>query len=148
MKKELKDGYTVVYRIGVSRTVIGGELLFRGDELLFRGEKRISLNRYDDQLKAKEYLTNNDIVSICDVKDVEIWKRVNEKWVDLRVPETRESIEYTITFKNEKTLKISNDVATILHKRIVDGCNDFQCFTDNVKETILIINISEIVCIE
>ena len=142
MKKELKDGYTVVYRNWDYRIV-------KGDGLYLKGRKRNNkIDRYDDQLKNTLQITDNDIMSIRNEKDIEIWKRVNKEWVDLRVPETRESIEYTITFKNEKTLKISNDVATILYKRIVDGCNDFQCFTDNVKEIILIINISEIVCIE
>ena len=57
-------------------------------------------------------------------------------------------MEHTITFKNGKTLKISNEVANILYNRIVGGCKEFQCFTGDVKESVLIINVSEVVCIE
>ena len=54
----------------------------------------------------------------------------------------------TITFKNGKTILVTQDVANILHKRIVEGCNNFQCFEDENKNSDRIINISEIVCIE
>mgnify|MGYP000388363379 len=54
----------------------------------------------------------------------------------------------TITFKNGKTMLVTQDVANILHKRIVEGCNNFQCFEDENKNSDRIINISEIVCIE
>ena len=42
-------------------------------------------------------------------------------------------MEYTITFKNGKTLKINNEVANILYKRIIDECKEFQCFIGDVK---------------
>lgn len=57
-------------------------------------------------------------------------------------------MEHTITFKNGKILKISNEVANILYERILDECKEFQCFTGDVKDSVLIINVSDIVCIE
>mgnify|MGYP001354490377 CR=1 FL=1 len=54
----------------------------------------------------------------------------------------------TITFKNGKTMLVKQDVANILHERIVEGCNKFICFEDENKNSYRIINISEIVCIE
>jgi|11BtaG_2_1085332.scaffolds.fasta_scaffold126106_1 hypothetical protein len=54
----------------------------------------------------------------------------------------------TITFKNNKELVITQEVANIIHKRITDGCNTFQCIEDENKNSYQIINVSEIVCIE
>tara|TARA_R110000764_G_scaffold230040_1_gene321119 strand:+ start:258 stop:434 length:177 start_codon:yes stop_codon:yes gene_type:complete len=54
----------------------------------------------------------------------------------------------TITFKNKKTMLVKQEVANILHKRILGGCNTFQCFEDENLNSYQIINVSEIVCIE
>ncbi len=58
-------------------------------------------------------------------------------------------MDKTITFKNGKTIKVKREVANILHNRITDGCNTFQCFWDDAEnKSDTIINVSEIVCIE
>ena len=55
----------------------------------------------------------------------------------------------TITFKNGKTILITQEVANILHNRITDGCSTFQCFYDDIEgKSDRIINIGEIVCVE
>ena len=54
----------------------------------------------------------------------------------------------TITFKNNKTLVVTQEVANIIHKRITDGCSTFQCIEDENNNSHQIINVSEIVCIE
>lgn len=58
-------------------------------------------------------------------------------------------MDKTITFKNGKTTKITQEVADILYDRIIDGCSTFQCFWDDTEnKSHIIINVSEIVCIE
>jgi hypothetical protein len=54
----------------------------------------------------------------------------------------------TITFKNNKTLVVTQEVANIIHKRITDGCSTFQCIEDENNNSHQIINVSEIVCVE
>jgi hypothetical protein len=55
----------------------------------------------------------------------------------------------TITFKNGKTILITQEVANILHNKITGGCSAFQCFYDDIEgKSDRIINIGEIVCIE
>ena len=54
----------------------------------------------------------------------------------------------TITFKNNKTLVVTQEVANIIHKRITDGCSTFQCIEDENNNSYQIINVIEIVCIE
>jgi hypothetical protein len=54
----------------------------------------------------------------------------------------------TITFKNNKTLKVTQEVANIIHKRITEGCKTFQCIEDENNNSYQIINVSEIICIE
>ena len=54
----------------------------------------------------------------------------------------------TITFKNNKTILITQEIANILHNRITDGCGNFQCFWDDNTGCDRVINVSEIVCIE
>ena len=55
----------------------------------------------------------------------------------------------TITFKNGKTILVTQEVANILYNRITDGCSTFQCFWDDEEGRCdRIINVSEIVCIE
>ena len=75
MKKELKDGYTVVYRSGTARVV-------KGDGLYCVNARVNNLDRYNDQLSETENINDYDIVSIRNENHVEIWKRVNEEWVD------------------------------------------------------------------
>lgn len=54
----------------------------------------------------------------------------------------------TIYFKNGKTKKVSNSIAQTLHDRLLDGCNQFQMFTDAEKKVTFIVNIFEIVWID
>ena len=54
-----------------------------------------------------------------------------------------------VSFKNGKSLKVSQGIVNTLRDRILDGGNKpFQCFTGEDKNTHFIINISEIVYIE
>lgn len=52
-----------------------------------------------------------------------------------------------IMFKNGTFLDVPQEVIEILHIRIVDGCNNFQIFSNKENETECIINVSEIVYI-
>jgi len=54
----------------------------------------------------------------------------------------------TITFKNNKTLVVEQEVANILHKRITEGCSTFQCIEDENNNSRMIINVGEIVCVK
>ena len=57
-------------------------------------------------------------------------------------------MDKTVTFKNGKTIQIHQDLANILLTRITNGCYQFQCYEDIDGDCDLVINISEIVCIE
>ena len=57
-------------------------------------------------------------------------------------------MDKTVTFKNGKTIEIHQDIANILLTSITNGCSQFQCYEDDDKNCDLLINISEIVCIE
>lgn len=50
----------------------------------------------------------------------------------------------TIKFRNKTELDITQEVANILKKRILEGCNNWQIFCDDNNEPFLFINISEI----
>jgi hypothetical protein len=50
----------------------------------------------------------------------------------------------TIKFRNETELDITQGVANILMQRILEGCNNWQIFSDENDEPFLFINISEI----
>ena len=57
-------------------------------------------------------------------------------------------MDKTVTFKNGKTIQIHQDLANILLTRITNGCSQFQCYEDADGDCDLVINISEIVCID
>ena len=50
-----------------------------------------------------------------------------------------------IVFKNGKEIKIKQEVADTIRKRVIEGCANFQCFTntDNGK-VFLIVNLEEV----
>ena len=50
----------------------------------------------------------------------------------------------TIKFRNETELEITQEVANILQKRILEGCSNWQIFSDEKGEPFLFINISDI----
>jgi hypothetical protein len=54
----------------------------------------------------------------------------------------------TIYFKNGSTVEISLETAKILRQRIIEGCGDFQVFTDENDDPCLFVNVSEIVLIK
>jgi hypothetical protein len=54
----------------------------------------------------------------------------------------------TIHFKNGNKKEILKTTAEILKKRIIEGCSDFQIFSDQNDKVFLIINVSEIVLID
>jgi len=49
----------------------------------------------------------------------------------------------TITFKNGETMQIKNAEANTLRDNIINGCNNFQCFSDG-DELAFMINLSEV----
>ena len=53
-----------------------------------------------------------------------------------------------IHFKNGTIKVITQDVAEILKKNIINGCQDFQIFTDENNIVILFIKLSEVVFID
>jgi hypothetical protein len=50
----------------------------------------------------------------------------------------------TIYFKNGMTTKITIQVAEIIMNRTIEGCGNFQSFTEQDGDIYLIVNISEI----
>ena len=50
----------------------------------------------------------------------------------------------TIKFRNKTELDITQEVSNILKQRILEGCNEWQIFSDENDEPFLFINISEI----
>tara|TARA_R110002012_G_scaffold202208_1_gene371237 strand:- start:424 stop:600 length:177 start_codon:yes stop_codon:yes gene_type:complete len=54
----------------------------------------------------------------------------------------------TITFKNNKKLVITQEVANVIHQKITDGCRPVQCVEDENGNCYQIINVNEIVCID
>ena len=49
----------------------------------------------------------------------------------------------TVVFNNGKELKITSETAKIIHRRILEGCNKFQCF-ECESELYLIINLDHV----
>ena len=49
-----------------------------------------------------------------------------------------------VHFDNNTSLEISEDIANTLKERILEGCNNFQIFTDKEGKIITIINITKI----
>jgi hypothetical protein len=54
----------------------------------------------------------------------------------------------TIYFKNGATAQISVEIAKVLRQRIMDGCGNFQIFTDENDDPFLFVNVSEIVLVK
>jgi hypothetical protein len=54
----------------------------------------------------------------------------------------------TIYFKNGSETRISLEIAKALRQRIVDGCGNFQIFTDENDDPFLFVNVSEIVLVK
>ena len=54
----------------------------------------------------------------------------------------------TIHFKNGTSKQISLEVANLLRDIILNGSPDFQMFSDQKEDLLLLINISEIVYID
>jgi predicted phosphohydrolase len=111
MKEQLKDGYTVVYRNGDERMV-------KGDELYFEGAATNLLNRYNDDLNISNVTTthNNDIISIRNENNVEIWKREGEEWVDLREEQHNSEEEHKIDLDAaEEMKKLNNSMEELNH---------------------------------
>lgn len=50
----------------------------------------------------------------------------------------------TIKFRNGTQLDITQEIANVLRKRILEGCGDWQIFSNEEEEPFLFINISEI----
>ncbi len=50
----------------------------------------------------------------------------------------------TIYFKNGKTQEVSQKIVDVISQRILEGCNNFQTFSDENNECFLIVNMSEI----
>jgi hypothetical protein len=76
MKSKLNAGFTVVYRDESERTV-------KGDGLYLGCEQFNGLRHYNDELNNHGSSRDNDIISIRNTNNVEIWKRVNEVWVEV-----------------------------------------------------------------
>lgn len=53
-----------------------------------------------------------------------------------------------IKFKNGDTIDVSQDVANLIGKRMMEGAKPFQVFFDENNKTFLIINLGEIVYIQ
>lgn len=56
--------------------------------------------------------------------------------------------EYTIYFKNGLQKVVHEEIAKTIERKIIQGCNNFQTFSDGDNELICIINVSEIVFVE
>lgn len=54
----------------------------------------------------------------------------------------------TIHFKNGKKCSVSQNAVEALKKKILEGCNQYQTFTDNFGECFFIVNLQEIVYID
>ena len=50
----------------------------------------------------------------------------------------------TIYFKNGKTQEVSQKIVDVINQRILEGCKNFQTFSDENNECFLIVNMSEI----
>ncbi len=53
----------------------------------------------------------------------------------------------TIHFKNGEKKEISQKMAKILNDRIIEGCKDWQCFSDK-DQPFLIVNLTEVTFID
>jgi len=54
----------------------------------------------------------------------------------------------TIYFKNGSTTQISVETAKVLRQRIIEGCGNFQIFSDENDDPFLFVNVSEIVIVK
>lgn len=54
----------------------------------------------------------------------------------------------TIYFKNGMTKEVKKQMAEIIRERILAGCNEFQIFSNEKGDLLLIVNLSEIVYID
>ena len=53
-----------------------------------------------------------------------------------------------IVFKNKKRIEITEEEVQLIAKRIIDGCENFQVFSDKKSGRVIsIINLSEVVYI-
>lgn len=50
----------------------------------------------------------------------------------------------TIYFKNGKTQEVSQKILDVIKQRMLEGCKNFQTFTDENNECFLIVNMTEI----
>ena len=50
----------------------------------------------------------------------------------------------TIHFKNGKIQEVNQKIVDVMSQRIMEGCKNFQAFSDENNECFLIINMSEI----
>ena len=48
-----------------------------------------------------------------------------------------------VIFNNGKSIKITQEVADIINKRLMEGCSEWQTFSDN-NQVFLMINLSQI----
>ena len=53
-----------------------------------------------------------------------------------------------IHFKNGITKQVPLQVAETIKQRIIEGCRNFQIFSDENNELLLVINLTEIVLID
>jgi hypothetical protein len=53
-----------------------------------------------------------------------------------------------IYFKNGMTKEVTKEIGEIVNKRIIEGCHDFQTFSNENGDLILIINLQEVVYID
>ena len=54
----------------------------------------------------------------------------------------------TIHFKGGLITRVPDEVVEVLQKKIVEGCDPYQCFTNDDGEVWLIINIDDIAYID
>jgi hypothetical protein len=50
----------------------------------------------------------------------------------------------TIYFKNGTTQQVNQKIVEVLNKKIMEGCKNFQTFSDENNECFLIVNVGEI----
>lgn len=48
-----------------------------------------------------------------------------------------------IVFNNGKELKVTEEIANIIHKRILEGCNNWQCF-EHDEGLDIIVNLNQV----
>jgi hypothetical protein len=51
----------------------------------------------------------------------------------------------TIYFKNGMVKQVEKQIGEIIKKRVIEGCGQMQCFSDEKDDLILMVNLDEVV---